>query len=51
VFAWCDGPQKNHNFIIFDTNKIEIFGDIIGEGLVVKMCNQRWITSFSIIML
>jgi hypothetical protein len=32
-------PQKNHNFAIFSKTFLEISGDIIGEGLVVKMCN------------
>jgi len=42
--TWClqvryIGPKKNHNFAIFSKYFFEILGDIIGEGLVVKMCN------------
>jgi len=32
-------PKSCHNLVIFSRNKISKYGDIIGKGLVVKMCD------------
>jgi hypothetical protein len=38
-------PKSCHNLVIFSTKKNSKFGDIIGKGLVVKMCDLGWFTS------
>ncbi len=42
--TWClqiqdNGPKKNHNFAIYNKFFLKFWGNIIGEGLIVKMCN------------